>query len=259
MRHDRAPRFDDLSLYEIRCFVRRHDPRCPRQHGRRDCHGQVTWSEPVGPYRLAGPLDPRGTAHRPTTIALPDRASLVEAAKLGAGVGGVRVASPPDMRVDAPNGTGSFQICSFSIPLITIVATFLLRIILPVVVFLFGLWILLALKICIPPSLSLDADLDLALKAQPPDVDADATFETTWSAKIDTLFTGPNVKFTDNTTSGGVKPDNFSDFGNRLKAQAPFKDKVRVANALGAVDRLGAPGDDLIYEKHVARQEVLTR
>jgi len=69
----------------------------------------------------------------------------------------------PDLTPKSP----SAAICSFSIPLITIVASFVFRIFLPVVTILFGLWFLLKLKFCIPPSLSLDvgiaADLDVAL------------------------------------------------------------------------------------------------
>src|SRR5438046_583339 len=40
-------RFDDQSLYEVRCYVRRHDPMCPRKPERRpDCHGEIVWSLP---------------------------------------------------------------------------------------------------------------------------------------------------------------------------------------------------------------------
>ena len=55
--------------------------------------------------------------------------------------------------VAASLGTdGRSQICSFSIPLITIVATFVFKLFLPVVMFLFGLLFLLKLKFCIPLS-----------------------------------------------------------------------------------------------------------
>jgi hypothetical protein len=53
-------------------------------------------------------------------------------------------------------GLGGPAICGFAIPLITIVATFVLRLFLPIVVFLFGLWWMLRLRFCIPPVLTLD-------------------------------------------------------------------------------------------------------
>jgi hypothetical protein len=54
------------------------------------------------------------------------------------------------------SGLGGPAICGFAIPLITIVATFVLRLFLPIVVFLFGLWWMLRLRFCIPPVLTLD-------------------------------------------------------------------------------------------------------
>jgi hypothetical protein len=59
----------------------------------------------------------------------------------------------------------SSEICSFSIPLITIVATFVFKLFLPVVTLLFGLFFLLKLKFCIPPSISLSASIATELNA----------------------------------------------------------------------------------------------
>jgi hypothetical protein len=75
-------------------------------------------------------------------------------------------------------------ICSFAIPLITIVASFVLSLFLPVVVFLFGLWFLLRLKFCIPPIVSIDAGLVAALDV---DFKAGIDFELDLdvSAKLD--------------------------------------------------------------------------
>ncbi len=50
------------------------------------------------------------------------------------------------------------QICSFSIPLITIVATFVFKLFLPIVMLVFELWFLLRLKFCIPPSIEVRRD-----------------------------------------------------------------------------------------------------
>jgi hypothetical protein len=60
-----APRLDPTGRYELRCFVRRHDPGCPRRPGGRDCRGPLTWSAPSEPVAFAGLLDPIGETHRP--------------------------------------------------------------------------------------------------------------------------------------------------------------------------------------------------
>lgn len=172
------PRFDDRSLYEVRCFVRRHRPECPRRPGRSDCKGELVWSRPTETYRLAPHLDLAGTSNRPVTVQLPDLVALkaqADALEPGQGVG-VRLVSPPKSFLSfgvSEDGeahgarVGGAAICSFSIPLITIVATFVLRLFLPIVIFLFQLWFLLKLRFCIPPTFTLDAglvaDLDLAL------------------------------------------------------------------------------------------------
>ncbi|MCC6232547.1 MAG: hypothetical protein IT580_07880, partial [Verrucomicrobiales bacterium] len=144
-----SPRFDDRSLYEIRCYVRRHCPRCPKRRERNDCPGELVWSQPTEPYQLAAPFDLLGTSHRPINIVLPDIAALEEQTRtLAPGQGApVRLISPPssclEMKVnpdnssDVQNPTRGTAICSFSIPLITIVASFVFRLFLPVVVFLF--------------------------------------------------------------------------------------------------------------------------
>jgi hypothetical protein len=168
-----APRYDDRWVYEVRCFVRRHRPECPRDGSHCGC--PVTWSEPTEPYQLASQNDLEGTANRPVTVQLPDLAQLqADAIRLGpGGVGGVRFQYPPDSALgfstentDATQkpGGNDFQICSFSIPLITIVATFVFKLFLPIVMFVFQLWFLLALKFCIPPDVEIAAggDLDLA-------------------------------------------------------------------------------------------------
>src|SRR6185295_1348863 len=169
-----GPRFDDRSLYEVRCFVRRRKP------GRPDCPGDYVWSRPAEPYQIAPAADLDGTSHKPVTFTLPDLKELeAQAAAMPVGEGvGVRMVAPPDSTLnpdpnDPASGTrGSLpQICSFSIPLITIVATFVLKLFLPVVVFAFGLWFLLKLKFCILPSFEMDAGLAAALSVQPPELD----------------------------------------------------------------------------------------
>jgi len=177
------PRFDAASEYDIRCFVRRHRAACPRSGGHCTC--PLTWSEPTEAYQLAAPLDLEGTANRPMTVHMPDLEQLhADAVRLSpGGFGGVRFRSPPrsDLSFTSKDTTatrlppnGAEQVCSFAIPLITIVAFFVLRLFLPIVVFVFQLWFLLALRLCLPPTVDIDADLAMKLDAIGGGLDVDA-------------------------------------------------------------------------------------
>ncbi|HEX3145205.1 MAG TPA: hypothetical protein VHQ64_14630 [Pyrinomonadaceae bacterium] len=182
-----VPRFDSDVAYEIRCFVRRHKTDCPKTDKKPDCHGEIVWSEATETYKLASATDLNGTSNRPITIKLPDFKELAaQAASLPANkLAPVRMIQPQSMKFSVDDGKatgggiGGFQICFFSIPLITIVAMFLLQLFLPIVVFLFGLFFLLALKFCIPPSLSVAAGADLSAKLDlaMPKLEADASLD----------------------------------------------------------------------------------
>jgi hypothetical protein len=189
-----AARFDDGWEYEIRCFVRRHRPECPRDGGHCGC--PLFWSEPTQPYRLAGHFDLEGCGNRPTTVQLPDIAQLkADALRLGpGGSGGLRFRSPPkselafttnNLNATAPNAMQNkgAQICSFAIPLITIVAFFVLQLFLPIVVLVFQLWFLLALRFCIPPDVPIDAGLLADFEALGGGLDIDAGMAATVVAR----------------------------------------------------------------------------
>jgi hypothetical protein len=159
-----VPRFDADHLYEIRVFVRRHDERCPRRRGRRDCRGPLVWSAATDPFRIASHSDPDGQRNNVVTAEMPD---LEELAAHSGPAGGIRMVTPDGsaLSFDA-EGTdvsdpsrGGGQICTFPIPLITIVARFVFSLFLPIVVFVFQLFFLLRLKLCIPPSLTIGAGL----------------------------------------------------------------------------------------------------
>jgi hypothetical protein len=180
-----AARFDDGCDYEIRCFVRRHRPECPRDGGH--CHCPIFWSEPTEPYRLAGHFDLEGCANRPVTVQLPDISQLkADALRLGPGrAGGLRFRSPPNSelafttdnltaKADGAMQNGVAQICSFAIPLITIVAFFVLQLFLPIVVLVFQLWFLLALRFCLPPDVKIDGGLVADFEALGGGLDIDA-------------------------------------------------------------------------------------
>lgn len=169
-----TPRFDSKATYEIRCFVQRFVPNCPPPARPEDCHGEVVWSLPTEPYQLAKAADPIGAANRAVTIELPDfREMVAHAAVMPRGrLATTRVDQPqglmPTIDGDGALSGGGFelgQICFFAIPLITIVAMFVLKLFIPIIVFMFGLWFLLAFKFCIPPSIGLSAGLQLELQA----------------------------------------------------------------------------------------------
>ena len=203
-------RFHDQATYEVRCFVRRHSP-CQARVGKQpDCFGPVTWSRPTEAFRVAAPFDVLGSANRPITIKLPDLRELAaQAAMRPKGrLSPVRMVQPQRL---SPNTDGSGlsggtmggeAICSFSIPLITLVALFVLNLFLPIVVFVFQLWFLLVFRFCIPPSVQANLTLDAALAATPPGVDLEADFQVE-VAGVDTL-----VKATDLaahlTGNGGI-------------------------------------------------------
>ena len=187
-------RYDDESFYEIRCFVRRHDDCCPRKvDAVPDCQGELVWSLPTERYKLAAQFDLEGTSNRPITIKMPNLAELAaQAVKRPFGkYSPVKFIQPQGLNPNTDGmalgggSMGGFQICFFSIPLITIVALFVLNIFLPIVVFIFGLWFLLAFKFCIPPSISLDAGLQAELDVVGNlslDVDADFSVDVDFQA-----------------------------------------------------------------------------
>jgi hypothetical protein len=157
-------RFDDREFYEVRCWARRHkvahdaDRPCP-------CPDRTFWSLPTRPYKLASHFDLDGTSHQPVTIQLPDLNELAAQAKptLGVGLakppGSLMISGTEEGKPSSPGRSSSFEICFFPIPLITIVATFVFHLFLPVIMLIFQLWWMLALKFCIPPEISLDASI----------------------------------------------------------------------------------------------------
>jgi len=170
------PRFDDQSLYEIRCFARRPDPLKPQC-----CTGPIYWSERTEQYQLAPFGDLTGNSNRPVTVQMPDLNDLAAQAA-GAPLGSFRVSRPQSL---PPSGneqppkqgsSGGFQICFIHLPLLWIVAIFLFELFLPIIVFIFGLWWMLALKLCIPPSLDVAGGLNAALAIKPPSLSAKLDF-----------------------------------------------------------------------------------
>ena len=157
-------RFDDREFYEVRAWALRHkvphdpDQLCP-------CPDGIFWSLPTRPYKLASHFDLTGTSHQPVTIQLPDLNELAAQAKpaIGVGfakpVGSLMISGDDQGTPTSPGRSTKFEICFFPIPLITIVATFVFQLFLPVIMLIFQLWWMLALKFCIPPEVSVDASI----------------------------------------------------------------------------------------------------
>jgi len=225
--HDRngVARFDDQSTYELVCFTRQHQADPGRPSKQPDCCGPVIWSRPTEPFRVAGAADPLGTANRPISIKMPDLRDLAaHAARRPRGkLSPVRFIQPQHL---SPKGgsmeegsMGGEAICSFSIPLITIIALFVLNLFLPIVVLIFNLWFLLVFRFCIPPSIGISADVDAALAITPPGIDLDADFAVSVGGSAlsaSDLNTSLNASvppriFED--TGRGITPD-LGDFSN---------------------------------------------
>lgn len=167
---DGSARFGELATYEIRAFARMLcDCGCP---------GPLVWSAPSEPFRLASFYDPDGCAQRPVELRLPDFAQL----QASTAKPSVKVSTPAgswfdfaeDGKVPTSGGprNGPEEICFFGIPLITIVAMFVLKIFLPILTLIFGLFWMLKLKFCIPPSVDLEADLNAELDVVPGGIQA---------------------------------------------------------------------------------------
>ena len=223
-------RYDDESLYEIRCFVRRHKPPCDKKSTRRDCPGEVVWSDATEGYKLAPFFDLDGAGHKPINIKLPDLDAAKEQAMRGPiGKGNnIRMIAPEgsmmgfksdglNMPEQSAGGAGS-QICFFSIILITIVALFVLRLFLPIVVFIFQLWFLLRLKLCILPSIEMDAGLAADLDIHGPEFTAsiEANFAADFQiggkvvdsfAALGSVFADPSLFDKEGTMDKNLKDD----------------------------------------------------
>ncbi|GAA0460722.1 hypothetical protein Ade02nite_15060 [Paractinoplanes deccanensis] len=157
---DGSARFTELGTYEIRAFA--------RTRGCGGCPGPLVWSAASEPYRLASFHDPDGCSQRPVEIRLPDFAQL----EASGATPSVRMSSPPgssfefteDGKVPTSGGVREKgEVCFFALPLITIVAMLVLKIFLPLVTLIFGLFWMLKLKFCIPPSAELEAGVQAQL------------------------------------------------------------------------------------------------
>jgi hypothetical protein len=143
------------------------------------------------------------------------------------------------------------QICSFALPLITIVAYFLLRLFLPIVVFIFQLWFLLALRFCIPPSITIDAGLAARLDAMGGGLDIDADVVVANQADYDKVLTD----LLDGFHSGGSPIG----LGQRVvnEHNSGAIDHESFGSLVGAVAARNVTGPRLVFAERVERCEVV--
>ena len=180
------PKYDDRDVYEIHCVVRQPPPR-----GKEHCPTEEWWNDaPSEPFRLASPTDPQGTSKRLTSITLPDLRRLAARAGQPMGPGGVAVTTPPQSQLvvnpfggtpgpgDGRVGAGG-GVCTFALELFFVVAFFLFLMFLPIVVFAFQLWWMLALRFCIPPTVAMDLTVDFLA-----DVDVDVNTGFDFEARV---------------------------------------------------------------------------
>jgi len=150
------PKLDERAIYEIVCIA----TKAP-EPGHEHCPPRVWESVSSEPFRLAAPYDPDGTKNRRVSITAPDLRQLAARAGRPAGPGGLSIATPPgsQFKFDPfdsgfPKVGGSIGVgggaCTFAFELFFIVALFLFLMFLPIIVFAFQLWWLLALRFCFP-------------------------------------------------------------------------------------------------------------
>lgn len=150
-----VPKLDERAIYQIVCIAEQK-PKPGHEH----CPPKIWESTGSESFRLAAPYDPAGTKNRRVSISAPDLRLLAARAAGPSGPGGLSISTPPGSQFQfdplkfatSPGGTagGGGGVCTFAFELFFIVALFLFLMFLPIIVFAFQLWWLLALRFCFP-------------------------------------------------------------------------------------------------------------
>ena len=231
---DGTARFDDKRRYRIQVYAR---------YERNGCPGELVWSDPSEPFHLASFYDPDGCSLRPIDIQLPDFRQL-EATNARPSV---KMSSPP---ASAPHALASgeelanqgSEICFWFIPLITIIAMFVLNIFLPIVVFIFQLWWMLKLKFCIPPSADVDFDLEAGIGFEPGGFDASVDFDVKIAADgnvddvmdaLRQIFDPGGKAYQDDDEHGPPPFEPEYDFADKMAANFNYDSIIRMAMTHG--------------------------
>lgn len=188
-----VPKLDERAIYEIRTVVTQRPER-----GREHCPPNRWWSVPSEPFRLAAPYDPDGTKNHKISITAPDFRALAARAGQPPGPGGVAINTPPgsQMKFNPFGGVpkpgagsmGNGGACTFAFELFFIVSLFLFLMFLPIVVFVFQLWWMLALRFCFPRLTVQMQVLANFFAAAHVDIMADAQADVQVSAALDAVF-----------------------------------------------------------------------
>jgi hypothetical protein len=209
-----CPKLDDRAIYEVTCLVT-----LKPKPGHAHCPPTVFLGTPSEAFRLASPMDPEGTSKRMTSITLPDLRRLAARAGEPMGPGGVQIATPPKSQLvanpfkgipgsgDGAVGTGGGA-CTFALELFFIVAFFLFLMFLPIVVFAFQLWWMLALRFCIPPGASLSIVSQFFAAGH---VLADVELDATVSAAFDRQFGTDSAQLADHTDGWSTQLEKAKD------------------------------------------------
>jgi hypothetical protein len=228
-----VPKLDDQAIYEVTCLVTLK-PRPGHEH----CPPTVFMGTTSEAFRLASPMDPEGTSKRATTIKLPDLRLLAARAGQPMGPGGVQIATPPKSQLvinpfkDVPGsgagaiGTGG-GVCTFALELFFIVAFFLFLLFLPIVVFAFQLWWMLALRFCIPPGASLSIVTNFFAQGH---VLADVKANAVVTEAFDLQFGTESSQLADHSDGWSTQLENAKDrSGNPIfTTDQPFVDALLV-------------------------------
>lgn|GEM_PF-4184674 len=193
-----AAKLDDRAIYSLRCMVAQKPAK-----GHEHCPPKVVVGAASEPFRLASPMDPQGTSKRITTITLPDLRRLAAHAGRPQGPGGVRIVTPPQSQMVfnpfngiPKSGSGAIGagggVCTFALELFFLVAFFLFLMFLPIVIFAFQLWWMLALRFCFPPSIAFGLMADFFAQGK---LLADLELDATLTAKMTALQTTADAEF----------------------------------------------------------------
>lgn len=203
-------------------------------------------------------MDPAGTKNRTVTLTLPDLRRLAARAGEKQGPGGVRIVTPPDSQLKInpfatdPTKPGSGRVgaggavCTFAIELFFLVAFFLFLMFLPIVVLIFQLWWLLALRFCIPPRIAFDAAADFFATGS---LNASATLRAEVNIALGSDLRGldPNDQTPDLAEKllNAKNPDGTPAFDDRSRKALVRSTDPRDAVQPAAADREISPPDPL--------------
>ena len=244
------PKLDEHGIYELVCFVKQK-PRRGHEH----CPPKIWFGASTEPFRLASPMDPDGTKNRTVSITLPDFRALEARAGQPMGPGGVRIVTPPQSQMvfnpfgDKVTKKGAIGpgggVCMFAIELFFIVAFFLFLMFMPIVVLAFQLWWMLALRFCIPPSISFSALADASASGK---LEVNAAEGVSARARLDAAF-GAGILVDVGDADGNVTNEISGEpWFSALKEAIPGTDQAAKDKRAEHAETLTLAGDPVLAD-----------